>query len=242
MTALVVAALVLAAVLLGQGPAAGSRLRRLAAPSPRADDVRPAPAVRAFAVRLPRPSREPPADTAQSVSELAALLRAGVPARRAWEHAARSAAADGPWAAVLRQAAAAAGSGGDVSVALRAGATSCRAGERRAAFDLAAAWRVAELTGAPTAGVLVRLAEALRRDEDARGARDAALAGPRATARLLTWLPAGGLLIGQAIGADPLAVLAGTTAGRVCAVTGAVLAVTGTVWTRRLVRSAEAGS
>lgn len=243
MSAVVVWLLVVAAVVVATGPAPGARLARLTGPAPTAE-ARESVAPRWGGLVRHRPlrSRVAPADTAQTVSELAALLRAGVPARQAWQHAAASAAGTGSWAALLEDAARAAATGGDVAARLRTGAARGSPDEQRAAAALAAAWRVAELTGAPTAGVLGRLADALRQDEDAEGSRAAALAGPRATARMLGWLPAAGLGVGQLIGAEPVAVLVGTPLGRVCAVAGAVLAAAGVVWTRRLVRAAEAAS
>jgi tight adherence protein B len=131
--------------------------------------------------------------------------------------------------------------GEDVALAVSEAGEWCRDEEQRsAAIGLAAAWQVAQRTGAPAARVLDQLAVGLRSDEDARGAAAAAMAGPRATARLLAWLPAAGLLLGQLIGADPVAVLAGTRLGRLSAVLGGVLAVAGWLWTRRLLRAASA--
>ena len=69
--------------------------------------------------------------------------------------------------------------------------------------DLAAAWRVVELTGARLAGPAARLAEAARADEAVRREVAAQLAGPRATALLLALLPCAGVLLGTALGADP---------------------------------------
>ncbi|GAB2692722.1 type II secretion system F family protein [Thalassiella azotivora] len=176
------------------------------------------------------------------MSELASLLAAGLPAARAW--AALPPGGSGPWGRALADAAQAAARGGDIASALRA--SSDGGGRRgrddahaRARWALAAAWEVADRSGAPPAEVLERLAEALRRAEEVGGARDAALAGPRATARLLAWLPAGGLLVGELMGASPLAVLVGTPAGRLCALLGGVLTAAGAVWTRSLVRAAE---
>ncbi|MFP5348124.1 MAG: type II secretion system F family protein [Actinomycetes bacterium] len=99
---------------------------------------------------------------------------------------------------------------------------------------------MSERTGASAAAVLDRLAEALRAEAEARGARTTAMAGPRATARVLAWLPVLGLALGQLVGADPLNVLLGTSLGRICAVTGALLALASALWTRRLVKLAEA--
>ena len=67
----------------------------------------------------------------------------------------------------------------------------------------------------------------------------AQLAGPRATAVLLALLPVFGLAMGNALGADPLAVLVGTPVGRGCLVLGLLLEVAGLLWTARITRRAE---
>lgn len=101
-----------------------------------------------------------------------------------------------------------------------------------------AACRLAAELGAPSAVLLEQVTLAVVRDAEAQDRRRAALAGPRATARLLAWLPAGGLGLGHALGADPLAVLLRPGAGTLLLVTGAALAVTGQRWTAREVRAA----
>ncbi|NBH07351.1 type II secretion system protein, partial [Amycolatopsis sp. SID8362] len=62
----------------------------------------------------------------------------------------------------------------------------------------------------------------------------AKLAGPRASAAVLTGLPALCLLLGQAMGAAPLSVLTGSTPGRLLLVAGSVLLWAGTAWCRAL--------
>lgn len=104
-----------------------------------------------------------------------------------------------------------------------------------AAAGAGAAWRLAERTGAPLADVLDGVAAAVRDDLAVAGEISVALAGPRATVRLLTVLPLFGLLLGQLIGARPVAVLVGTPTGRVCAVLGMVLLLAGRRWMRHLV-------
>lgn len=100
---------------------------------------------------------------------------------------------------------------------------------------LAAALDACERAGAPLAASLEGLATALRAHEDARRERDTALAAPRATATVMTVLPAVGLLLGAALGADPLAVLAGTPVGRAVLVLGGTLWLAGRWWIRCLV-------
>lgn len=90
---------------------------------------------------------------------------------------------------------------------------------------------------------LAEAVEALAGDaaERADARRDIAslLAGPRATAALLTLLPIFGLMMGQAIGADPWRVLLHTSAGAIAMIVGTALAVAGVLWTAAMVGTAE---
>ncbi|MFV0532596.1 MAG: type II secretion system F family protein [Cumulibacter sp.] len=65
------------------------------------------------------------------------------------------------------------------------------------------------------------------------------LAGPRATAALLTMLPAFGIVMGQTIGADPWRVLMHTNAGAIAMLVGTVLAAAGVWWTNAMVNGAQ---
>jgi tight adherence protein B len=67
------------------------------------------------------------------------------------------------------------------------------------------------------------------------------LAGARATTGLLACLPALGLLLGTALGADPLRVLLHSAAGLACLVVGGALEGTGLWWALRIVRNGEDG-
>ncbi|HEX5533874.1 MAG TPA: type II secretion system F family protein [Actinomycetales bacterium] len=240
MTAVAVGLLVLWAVLLVR-PSPARRLRRLRVSGEAGDRPAGGPGPPPLWLRR-RVSRTSTVEPAQSVAELAALLKAGLPPTQAWQHVASGAQPGRGWDGVITAAAGVASVGGDVAAAIRHATDGCSDQfEVTAGLGLAAAWQVADRTGAPTADVLHRLADSMRSEADARGARGAAMAGPQATSRVLTWLPLGGLAIGQLIGADPVAVLLGTGVGRVCLVLGACLAAAGAVWTRRLVRSATAG-
>lgn len=104
--------------------------------------------------------------------------------------------------------------------------------------ELGACVSVSERSGAPLVGVLGRYAAQLEGGLDQQAARETALAGPRATARLLTWLPAGGLGLGYLLGADPVAVLAGTPLGWLAAAAGVALFLIAGLWSRALVRQA----
>ena len=73
---------------------------------------------------------------------------------------------------------------------------------------------------------------------DSRRAHRAQLAGPRATATVLTALPALGIALGELVGAGPLAVLRSGVLGQLLVVVGVGLAATGAVWTERILRGA----
>lgn len=108
-----------------------------------------------------------------------------------------------------------------------------------ALVDAAAAWSIADTTGAPLAVVLGRVADAVQAivDVDREVAVEAAPA--RATARLMAFLPVIGILLGTTLGADPVGVLVGTGLGVACLVLGLALACLGLWWIERLVVAAE---
>ena len=114
------------------------------------------------------------------------------------------------------------------------------AGDSAAASAVVAAARLATATGAPLAMVLDRVGVALAEEADIAGQRRAAFAGPRATARLLAWLPAFGVLLGMALGADPLGVLLDGRVGSGLLVAAGALSWCGWRWSRRVLRSAAA--
>lgn len=140
----------------------------------------------------------------------------------------------GARAAVL----AAARFGADVPAALRRAA-----GEPGAEglLGLAACWQVAVDSGAGLAAGLERLEGALRAERSQRADLRAQLAGARSTALLLSALPFLGLLLGTALGADPLRVLLHSTAGVGCLVAGGALEGVGLWWALRIVRGGEDG-
>ncbi|MGC0411095.1 tight adherence protein B [Streptomyces sp. SAI-195] len=129
--------------------------------------------------------------------------------------------------------------GGDVPGALAAAAGQPGAEGLR---GLAACWRVAVDQGAGLAAGLDRLEGALRAERDQRSDLRAQLAGARATAVMLAGLPVLGLLLGVALGSDPLHVLLHTGAGLGCLLAGGVLEGLGVWWVARIVRGAEAAS
>ncbi|MEV7993396.1 type II secretion system F family protein [Streptomyces sp. NPDC086077] len=127
--------------------------------------------------------------------------------------------------------------GGDVPEAL---AVAARQPGADGLLGLAACWRVAVDRGAGLAAGLDRLEAALRAERDQRAEFRAQLAGSRSTAVMLATLPALGILLGTALGADPLHVLLHTGAGLGCLLVGGVLEGVGLWWALRIMRGAEA--
>ena len=105
--------------------------------------------------------------------------------------------------------------------------------------QLAACWMVAADSGSGMSAAVHRLIHSLRENEELRNTLAAELAGPRATAKVLSGLPVIGLLMGIAMGADPIGWLLGNPLGIACLICGLMLSTLGLLWSRRLVRSVE---
>jgi tight adherence protein B len=99
--------------------------------------------------------------------------------------------------------------------------------------------RLSEGTGAALAELLGRLAGQLEARDDRNRALETALAGPRATQRMLGWLPVFGIGLAQLLGAHPIGVLLGTPVGRACLIAGTALWLANRVWSARLLRAAR---
>ncbi len=106
---------------------------------------------------------------------------------------------------------------------------------------IAAVLDVAQETGAPMAPTLERLAGLLREQAAQRRALEAALAGPRATARLVMVLPLVGLGFGFALGLDVLGAASSGGIGTWSVLAGAALLVAAWGWSRAIVRRAARG-
>jgi tight adherence protein B len=160
--------------------------------------------------------RDDPDHVRVAVAQVAALLRAGAPPGAAWSRA-------------LGVSVDPAGTPDEADlVTLVGGPAPARA--------LVAASRLAGDVGAPLEAVSATLVA----EAEARAEREAALAGPQATARVLLWLPVAGVLLGWALGADPLATAADGGAGTAAVGLGLVLLALGRTWTARLVAAARA--
>lgn len=180
-----------------------------------------------------RRRREDPRDDAARIgaalTSVAARLRAGQSPERAWEAVAehlpcRLGSADGALARPRAQ---------------------HRAGPGTAAGSpaLAAALAATELAhdlGAELAPVLEAAAQGIEEAARAHGERETALAGPRATARLLLALPVLGLVAGTLIGARPWELLTTTIWGGAILMAAAGLVAGGRAWIAHLTAQAEA--
>lgn len=223
MTAVALAALLVAAVVL-TAPGRAPRVARV----PRA----PRHPVTALRARLRR-RRDGGADLPRVLLELTSRLHAGSDLPTAWRRTIGD--TDPPWARDLLAAAT-----GDE--ATPAPAVPARTRRRRVEDDVAAAaaaFRLARGLGAPLAHVLDAVVAGIAELREAQGLRTASLAGPRATARLLGWLPLAGIGLGVLLGADPVGVLLGGGAGGAAFAAGTSLFVLGHRWVARLVRDAE---
>lgn len=113
---------------------------------------------------------------------------------------------------------------------------------RERLYDLLLSLRMSESAGAPLATSLERAAEHAEECIDALLGRQSALAAPRATGRILSWLPLLGLGLGVLMGSDPVGVLTGSILGALTGLLGLGLAFAGRRWTAALVHRAEAES
>jgi tight adherence protein B len=182
----------------------------------------------------PRPRRARraaagPLEVARAVEQLATVISSGAGVRQAWEAVARTLPAGD-----LRDLARASAAGADPR---RAAGGRLQGSEM--VGSLGAALAVCERTGAPTAGMLQHLAEALRDLHDASQARRSAFAGPRSTARILLVLPLAGLGLGMLLGGDPLRLLLASPAGNLLGIVGVVLTAAGWWWMHRMIRRAD---
>jgi tight adherence protein B len=126
--------------------------------------------------------------------------------------------------------------GADVPAALRSVA---ELPGGRGAAAVAACWQITAESGTGLAPGLDQLADALRAEKALAEEIESELSGPRTTVAVLAALPLVGLLLGAALGAEPVRILLHTPAGLACLVGGALLEAAGLAWTARIVRAAE---
>ncbi|WP_158583036.1 type II secretion system F family protein [Nesterenkonia natronophila] len=101
---------------------------------------------------------------------------------------------------------------------------------------LIAVTALSEQTGAPLSELVEQLADSIDEAAELAAAVETATAGPKLTQLILTLLPAGGLVLGQIMGASPLATLLGSSVGILCLTAGLFLLGTGRLWSRHMIR------
>lgn len=106
---------------------------------------------------------------------------------------------------------------------------------------VARAWRVAALTGAPLARAIRVSAHASRERRRLERAVQVATAGARATVSVLTLLPLAGVGLAAVLGVSPVS-LYGHPLALASATAGAVLVLTGQLWSRRMVHRVLRGT
>jgi tight adherence protein B len=108
------------------------------------------------------------------------------------------------------------------------------------ARDAVAAARLAHESGVPLADLVSSLARVEAVRDNARLAVAVAMAGPRASASLLGWLPVAGLVISAVVEPRTVAVLVTTGLGWVLMVVALGLMAIGRRWMTALLRTASA--
>ncbi|WP_210604849.1 type II secretion system F family protein [Brevibacterium oceani] len=103
---------------------------------------------------------------------------------------------------------------------------------------MAAVWTVSERSGAPAAEMILRYAAAQRDALDAERERQIAMAGPKSTVRVLSWLPLIGIGLGLLIGVRPVELVSGLP-GQLSIGGGIVLYVLGRWWMRTMMLRAQ---
>lgn len=176
------------------------------------------------------------------VTEVATMLRSGAPPATAWARVGVLADMSGvPDAHALRARSAERDTRRWPALRRPRGVAGAReVAHARRVDGVIAGCRVAADIGASLAPVLDGVAAAVVRAREGEARRSAALAGPQATARLLGWLPVGGLAIAALMGADLAGALSGGGLVTTSVMVGAGLMVVGRRWSGRLVRDAAA--
>lgn len=103
---------------------------------------------------------------------------------------------------------------------------------------LAVLWSAAGRHGIALAGLLDSLHRSIDGGLRHRSATAASLQGPQATAVILTCLPLAGIVMGMAMGAQPITFLLTTSLGGICLVAGVGLSCAGFVWSQRITNKA----
>jgi len=110
-----------------------------------------------------------------------------------------------------------------------------------ALHQLAACWHVGVTRGSGLAVSIERLSLSLRAQQELQTTLRNELAAPRATGRMLAFLPVVGVAMGYLLGADPISWFLGSSAGVLVLAMAVALTFVGALWTRRIVQRVERG-
>lgn len=170
---------------------------------------------------------------AQCLRELAALLRSGLLFDQAVQALLEVRRESSPIAAALQQLKAHKKLNHNQPVSLEDDASSS---VRRLNWCL----QLSARSGAPLAEVFDQLAQDVEADLNAHQSFEAAMAGPRATTKLLTWLPIVGLGAGFMLGIDVVDTLLSSTAAQASFVGGILLWSANRIWCKKLLNATTA--
>ncbi|AQQ14172.1 hypothetical protein CGLAU_00890 [Corynebacterium glaucum] len=105
---------------------------------------------------------------------------------------------------------------------------------------VASLWALSATRGIPVKGLLANARDEIDHAVRHRTATDAALAGPKTTATVLSLLPLAGIAMGSAMGANPIDYLTGSGIGAVLLVVGTALVCAGVLVSHEIIRRAAA--
>jgi tight adherence protein B len=111
----------------------------------------------------------------------------------------------------------------------------------RQAGQLAAIWQLAMECGGAVSSAIESLGRVFKSTARHEREIDLAFAGPKATAKLVAWLPAAGLIMAQLFGFAPLNAIATNPLAFLSLIVGALLLVTGHRWSKSIIRKATPG-
>lgn len=105
--------------------------------------------------------------------------------------------------------------------------------------QLQAIWELALRNGGSVSGSVESLGETFRITSQHEREVELTFAGPKATAKLVAWLPGAGLLLAQLFGLGPIHAILTNPLAFGCFVLGALLMVGGHRWSRSIIRHAK---
>jgi tight adherence protein B len=102
-----------------------------------------------------------------------------------------------------------------------------------------AMWQLAMANGGSISAAMQNLSIVFGEQEKHRKEVELEFVGPRATAKLVGWLPICGLGLAQLFGLNPLGAMASKPLALISVILGVILLVVGNLWTRSILAKAE---